>query len=656
MKPESKHEANFLPDAEGLATILDSLGAGICRIDNEGRIIYVNSSAAEMLGRKKDAIVGMRYPEIFFGAGISESDPVCAPIQFAMEENEVTQVNTEDLVRPDGSRFLVELVSVPICEDGETQGAVLSFSDISDRREIEAAFSDARERALEAARSKAEFLANMSHEVRTPLTGIIGTVELLSKTQLDPDQRDYLRMLTTSTEFLHEIVNEILDYSKIEAGKFQLRSEAFSPEELGGRCVDPFRSLAANRNIGIDCETDPMVPGIVRGDPKGIQQVLNNLLSNALKFTDQGSVKLKITPGASEDTIRFSVTDTGIGISETNLEKVFSPFSQADSTDTRRHEGTGLGLAISEKIVRLMGGKLSIESEVGKGTKIWFEIPLAGSESDAQPEFSRSALVFPKGHPPAVLVVEDNPISLRVMKEMLSHLGIESDSAESGAGAVEACRKRPYDLVFMDCQMPDMDGFETAKRIKDEKLGSPAIIAFSAAVPAGEAGLKRDHGMDGLLRKPFMEKDLIDVLNAHSGFSSRKKSLDLSTEFSDHSVSQYVEPEVLQRLAGLDSDDPRGFLVEIFEVFALHASENLDRLREHMSHRNREEIKSVAHNLRGSSANIGIHRLAGLLEELENCSLTAKEEELKRILRQIKTEFKGLNSAIAEFKIEVIPQ
>lgn len=641
-------------DKREYEAILSAIREGVCRIDSDRRVVYANESAARILGRPLNEIVGMSYPRLFFDAD-SSGDPRCAPIEFAISEGEVAHIEGEKVARPDGSEQVAEFVCVPVGERGK-RGAVVSFTDVTNRREVEDAVSASRDNALKAARSKAEFLAHMSHEIRTPLTGIIGTTDLLSRTELSEDQAEYLRMLRSSSEFLFSIVNDILDFSKLEAGKFLPRNDPFSLREIAEKSLDSYRSSASEKDLTLSVEIADGLTDAVVGDSRCLRQILNNLLSNAVKFTDQGSVSIHISKGRTEDTVRFAVVDTGIGIEAGKRESLFAPFEQSAADGDRALEGTGLGLAISRRLVTLLRGEIGFETKTASGTEFWFEIPLKAAEQQqhSAPAPDRAVLQY-GAFKPSVLVVEDNPVNLKVMQRMLAEIGLESDSAHDGESAVEACGSKRFDIVFMDCQLPGMNGIEATRRILELKNGSPLVIAFTANVSDSDSKKYSAAGMSGILRKPFTEKDLVKVMNSLDVTADGTKFLDLGKEFIEHSLSQFVEVETLNRLLSLESDDPRGFLTEILEVFVRHASAKLSELRNHFADGDREGVKRVAHNLRGSSANLGIRDLSDLFGELEEIATGGGWAELDTLIQKLTGEFERIKTAITRLKLKEDP-
>lgn len=372
-----------------------------------------------------------------------------------------------------------------------------------------------RTRALEASRLKSQFLANMSHEVRTPMNGVLGMAQLLEDTPLNDAQRTYLSALNESGRSLLRIIDDILDFSKVEAGKLEVENIDFDLPELVNSVMGPTAKSAAAKQLECTTEIDPLVPRWVRGDPVRLRQILINLTSNALKFTDSGSIAVRVSPGRAGQ-VRFEVTDTGIGIDHEDKERLLAPFTQADPSTTRRFGGSGLGLTISRQLVELMDGEIDFTSRPNQGSTFWFELPMPPVEGPEHPTEPVSASdVASNAHPAGrVLVVEDTMVNQLVAQSMLEMLGYEVDLQSNGADAVSAVRNNDYVAVLMDCLMPVMDGYEATQRIRRLEGSSrhTPIIALTASAMAGDREKCLLAGMDDHLPKPLERKALEEVL------------------------------------------------------------------------------------------------------------------------------------------------
>ncbi|HEY9867915.1 MAG TPA: ATP-binding protein [Candidatus Obscuribacterales bacterium] len=401
----------------------------------------------------------------------------------------------------------------------------------------------ARDQALEASRLKSQFLANVSHEIRTPISSVIGMTELLLDTELSATQRHFGHLVLQSAQSLLSIINDILDLSKMEAGKIELSSTEFDLDTLVSEALDLLAPTAQEKDLTLEAEIDPAIPTPVIGDPVRLRQILVNLIGNAVKFTDQGGVTVKAELASrsnQEVVVRTAVKDTGIGLSKAAAEKLFQPFVQADGSTTRKYGGTGLGLSICRHLVDLMGGQIGLDSEEGKGSTFWFDVVLKSGAAHAQrtPTVANAATTpansgsAPPEEPssskdstssagkPLVLIAEDNPALQELAMRQVKKLGCDVAVVGTGREAVEAVASTDCALVLMDCQMPDMDGYAACKAIRkaEENAGRHVpIIAMTAGAMKGDREKCLEAGMDDYLAKPVSLADLKRVLAQWAG-------------------------------------------------------------------------------------------------------------------------------------------
>ena len=637
-------------------SILQSLSEGVCVIDVNRKITFANRSAAEMLGYESAELLGKNYDIIFFQRDktLAPDELAICPIQFALTEGTISHINAETFFRADKAGFSVEYVCSPVFENSEVTSAVVTFQDITERRDIEAVTAAARDAALEAARVKSAFLANMSHEIRTPLSGIVGTANLLLNTNLTAEQRKYLQMMRKSIDSLMETVNDILDFSKIEAGKFTLETIDFDLRELVEESVNLFKNSADKKNLTLNFAFEINFSENFRGDANRLRQVLNNLLSNAVKFTESGEIRVKISHLSQEDSqsvVLFEVFDTGIGIDETQKTRLFQPFIQADASMTRRFGGTGLGLAISREIVEMMGGEIGVDGEIGKGSRFWFTVSLfqisnfkfqidesgkvIGEEKNEQPDTGNLKFETLK-----ILVAEDDEVNREITAKLLEQIGYVAEFAANGAEAVEKARQTNFDLILMDCQMPETDGFAAAQMIRqDEKTPRPKIIALTAFSAETEREQCFHAGMDDYLCKPVSIEDLTETLQKHFPHEKVLPNLDLQTNFVQHSLAEIIAPEILKNFLEIESRGEKNFASEILKIYCENAEQQIFLLQSDLQNRDTDSIARRAHSLKGSSANTGLKILTAMFEDLENSVSSENWQGITNLMPEIAEKF-----------------
>jgi len=423
-----------------------------------------------------------------------------------------------------GIVYLMGSAAVLYDSTGNVFGAIESIRDITEKKQAEDRLIEAKEAAEAAARSKSDFLANMSHEIRTPLNAVLGLTGLLLSSDLTAQDRDYVETVRSCGNTLLSVINEILDFSKIEGGKLELERLPFHLRECIATSVDLVKAAADQKGLVIKYNLAEAIPACFKGDVTRLRQVLVNLLSNAVKFTDAGTIEISVTAKPLQTTnkngqyeLHFSVSDTGIGIPEEKLNRLFQSFSQVDSTTTRKYGGTGLGLAISRRLVELMGVEIWVVSSPGQGSTFHFTILAEESEETSVPADSCAAKAkthpSPKSvRPLRILLAEDNAINQMVAIQMLKKLGYSADVAGNGLEVLQAIERQTYDVVLMDVQMPEMDGLVAAQEIRKLWPKGPRIVAITAYALKGDRERCLAAGMDDYISKPIVIEELRRVL------------------------------------------------------------------------------------------------------------------------------------------------
>ncbi len=549
-----------------------------------------------------------------------------------------------ELTTKSGEQKWLEIYLNPIQSGGNIAEVSGIARDITDLKKYQKELVEAREQAEHSLKVKEQFLANMSHEIRTPMNGVIGMVDLLCDSPLNEDQQDYLQTIRKSSETLLHILNDILDLAKIEAGKMVLHPADLVIEDLLDRLMALFTPIAHQKGNKVAYSIAEDVPKVVVADETRLLQILSNLTSNALKFTENGSVTISVSTAKKTDThvdLLVRVTDTGIGISAENLKKLFSAFQQLDNSTSKNYGGTGLGLAISREFCKMMEGEIGVESEEGKGSTFWFTVRLAIGDASKASSIQQAGRFDITGTLKEVhariLLVDDNATNRKVASQILMKAGCLVETATSGQEAINRLSQdTDFDLVLMDIQMPEMDGMETTRRLKKSFIELPPIVAMTAYAMKEDRERFLAAGMDDYLAKPIRAQQLIQMVGkwVHDGHAPQDIYLDQS-----HHV---VDEEVLKSLSDAVGGDPsfvEGMLVE----FISEAEEQIAQAEKAYAINDCKGVQSELHTLKGNSGTLGAAQVHNICEKIE---LKAKVCEFS----QFPIEIVELKDALAAFK------
>lgn len=594
----------------------------IITIDEGGKIVSFNPAAEEIFGFTENEIKGKEMGQFIIPEKYRDAHKAGMEKYLETGEGPVlnSRIEIEGLHKTDGV-FDLELAIKDIT--GPDGKLFIGYArDITKRKKTEAELLTSKEEAVLASRAKASFLAMMSHEIRTPLNGVLGILGILQEEKLTDDQLRMIQTANTSGRALLTILNDILDFSKLEVNKLEIEPSPFLVEPLMDSVMSLIRPAADQKGLRLNSEISKDIPSAVIGDSDRIRQVLLNLASNAVKFTEKGSVTLKVKPvlekkNNNETTgIRFEIMDTGIGIPEEKHSELFAEFSTIDASYSRKFGGTGLGLAISKALVEKMGGEIGFQSSPEKGSTFWMSIPLTPTdpESILAKKKAQDKDYRPQGFDITVLVAEDNATNQMVATNHLERLGAKVEVVGNGLEAVENCSKKKYDLILMDVSMPEMDGLEATKKIKREAGPNKhtPIVALTAYALDEDRKRVMAAGMDGFVSKPVDRDDLARVLSAFASVDFQKADLSDNKSEVIQTTLPFDSDTLMSIFGGLEPEAAQALLIE----FRSDLKTGLETLKGAIDTSDKNSFEKVTHSLKGVAGTFGANELAAMMHRL----------------------------------------
>jgi PAS domain S-box-containing protein len=598
---------------EKYRNILANMNLGLLEVDNDEHIQYANQSFCEMSGYTLDEMLGMEAKTLF---------PVSSASSVLDSKNELRKKGISDAyeltVKNKKGELRWWLISgAPRYNDsGELMGSIGIHLDITERKKLELELNEAREVAEQSVKAKESFLANMSHEIRTPMNAIIGMGRQLEKTEMQQQQRFFLNTINTAADHLLVVINDILDISKIEAGKLELEKVGFDAQEVLNHVIRIMQPRAEEKGLEIHMNVDENIAPVLTGDPHRINQVLLNMISNAVKFTEKGGVTLSCRLQKKikqQQILEFSIRDTGIGISEEYLDHVFEIFTQEDRTTARKYGGTGLGMAITRELVELMQGQINIYSKKNIGTEILISLPFnIGTERDL-PEVKKDFTDSSSLNGKRILLAEDNEVNRLVAITVLENYGVLITEVKNGAEAVKALKKNTYDLVLMDVQMPVMNGMEATEVIRKElKLDIP-IIALTANTIKGDSEKCLAVGMNSFVSKPFEENDLISAIASLLHLETGKPDETATDNEATPTDAPLFSLEKLEQISRGD----KAFIKRMLKLFMEQTTQVITEMHQALQINDIDAIRKVAHKIKPMIDSLEIIQLKEVIRELE---------------------------------------
>ncbi|MEA5460781.1 PAS domain S-box protein [Arcicella sp. LKC2W] len=618
--------------------IMDNMELGLLEVDNDQIIIRAYDSFCQMIGYTQEELVGKSAQKLFLP---HEFEQVLSQNQDERKKGSASSYELQ-LKKKDGSRLWVIISGAPIFgEDGEVVGSMGIHYDITERKLLEQELEQAKLIAEQARQSEKQFLANMSHEIRTPLNAIIGMTHLLFDTRPNKQQYEYLDILKTSADFLLTLISDLLDMAKIEAGKVEVQNHPFDLAGLLRTTQRLFQIKIENKPIELNLMIDGRISGYYIGDDLILNQILLNIIGNAEKFTEKGSIDIIVKQKKQDeefDWIEFKIEDTGSGIPADKVDMIFQKFKQINAHG-HKHKGTGLGLAITKQLVEIQGGTIRVDSQEGIGSTFTFMLPYRKSETEIIPT-THEIQVAPKNiNGSRILVAEDNIMNQKYISSLLTKWEVNFIIASDGKKAVEQAQKQLFDLILMDIQMPNMDGYEASITIRNTKClnQKTPIVALTASAMLDQKSKAMSAGMNDFVTKPFAPNNLLSILQRYIGSSPESKN--------DNSKITYTLDQLsLEQLYGEDKE----YAAEMFQTFLNDVLPDIYQLQLHASNQDWEEISKEAHKLKPTLAMVGLTSMEPKIIEIEKIAKENPNEELSVSVQGFIEELEGYLPTLRE--------
>ncbi len=599
--------------------IMDNMELGLMEVDNDQKIIRAYDRFCKMIGYTEEELVGKIAPELFLPKEFNE---VLDIQQQKRSKGDASSYELQ-LIKKDGSRLWVIVSGAPIMdENGEVVGSLGIHYDITERKQLEQELELARQIAEDARQAEKQFLANMSHEIRTPLNAIIGMTHLLFDTRPDKQQYEYLDILKTSADFLLSLISDLLDMAKIEAGRIEVQKHPFDLVGLLRTNQRVFQIKLEGRPIELNLMVDAKISGNYIGDDLILNQILMNLIGNSEKFTEEGSIDITAKIKKQEDEItwiEFKITDTGSGIPQEKLELIFQKFKQINA-EGHKHKGTGLGLAITKQLIELQGGTITVKSEEGEGTTFTFLLPFQKSDTEVVVNTHEIQLAPSSVEGCKVLVAEDNIMNQKYISSLLSKWKIDFTIASDGRKAIEQAQRQAFDIILMDIQMPNTDGYEATIAIRNTKNPNQKtpIVALTASAMLDQKSKALSAGMNDFITKPFTPNILLNTIQTYLKLSKTNHLMSYH-----HTFNALLDQE---RLIELYADD-KEYAADMFQTFLNEVLPDFLQFDHLIEQQDWDGLGIHAHKLKPTLGMVGLSKLEEQMHEIEKLAKTNQNTE-----------------------------